>query len=162
MSKFLISIGAEASYTEANSNEYLKEIVAYYEFLKVENYYKYKDIEYYPNKQFPADYNFNIFDLGNLSLGSVFIFKSCDVKVLCSGNKPYDLIDIHKAIKLFDDVNLNILFSSTVETEKMRIRKMFDSTINKICFQDYASSLFDGKTNGKIYREIIKDYIIEI
>jgi hypothetical protein len=162
MSKFLISIGAEASYTEANSNEYLKEIVAYYEFLKVENYYKYKDIEYYPNKQFPADYNFNIFDLGNLSSGSVAIFKSCDVKVLCSGSKPYDLIDTHKAIKLFDDVNLNSLFSSTVETEKMRIRKMFDSSINKIYFQDYAPSLFDGKTNEKIYREIVKDYIIEI
>ena len=39
---------------------------------------------------------------------------------------------------------------------------MFDSSINKIYFQDYAPSLFDGKTNEKIYREIVKDYIIEI
>ncbi|BDR70334.1 hypothetical protein K144313037_17460 [Clostridium tetani] len=82
IARFLFEIGAKVSYTEANSNEHLKEITACYEFLKVENYYKYRGIEYYPNKQFPNEYNFNVFDLGNLNKGSAAIFKSCDIKVL--------------------------------------------------------------------------------
>ncbi|AGK97117.1 hypothetical protein [Clostridium pasteurianum] len=162
MAKFLLEIGAKVSYTEANSNEHLKEIAAYYKFLKVENYYKYNGIEYYPNKQFPDDYNFNIFDLGSLNLGTIAIFKSCDIKILCCGSKPYELNDTHKAINLHDDMYLNTLFSFTAETEEVKIRKMFDKSINKIHFQDYSPSLFDGKTNEKIYKEIVKDYIIEI
>lgn len=162
MAKFLLRIGAKVSYTEANGNEHLKEIAAYYEFLKVENYYKYNGIEYYPNKQFPDNFNFNIFDLGSLNSGSAAIFKSCNIKVLCSGSRAYELIDTHKSVNLLDDTYFNILFSPTVDLEKVRIRTRFDSSINKIFFQEYSPGLFDGKINHKIYEEIVKEYIMEI
>jgi hypothetical protein len=41
---------------------------------------------------------------------------------------------------LYFDVDLNILFYSTVETKKVRIRKMFDCGINKIYSQNYAQA----------------------
>lgn len=162
MTKFLFEIGAKISYTEANGNEHLKEIAAYYEFAKVENYYKYNGIEYYPNKQFPDSYNFNIFDLGSLNSGNVSIFNSCDIKVLCSRSKPYELIDLHKALTILNEGKFNILFSLTVETEKVKIRKRFESSTYEDHFQEYSPDLFDGKTNEKIYKEIVKEYIIEI
>ena len=37
----------------------------------------------------------------------------------------------------------------------MRIRKLVDSGNNKICFLEYSLDLFDGKTNKKLYKEII-------
>ncbi|KGM93985.1 hypothetical protein Z968_12280 [Clostridium novyi A str. 4552] len=162
IARFLFEIGAKVSYTEANSNEHLKEIAAYYEFLKVENYYKYRGIEYYPNKQFPNGYNFNVFDLGNLNKGSAAIFKSCDIKVLCSGSKPYELIDTYESTKFIQEDNYNILLSSISNEDNLKIRKSFDNVKANIYFGTYSPSLFDGKSNENIYRDIVKDYIVEI
>lgn len=159
MARFLFNIGAKVSYTEANDSGHLKEIAAYYEFLKIENYYRYKGVEYYPNKQFPNDVNYQIFDLGSLNKGNITIFKSCDIKVLCSGSKPYELIETYEAISSVKDVNYNILFSSISNEENFKIRKSFENSKDNIHFLKYSPSLFDGKINEDIYKEIIKDFI---
>jgi hypothetical protein len=159
MARFLFNIGAKVSYTEANDSGHLKEIAAYYEFLKLENYYRYKGVEYYPNKQFPNDVNYQIFDLGSLNKGNIAIFKSCDIKILCSGSKPYELIETYEAINSIKDVNYNILFSSISYEENLKIRKSFENSKDNIHFLKYSPSLFDGKINEDIYKEIIKDFI---
>ncbi|WP_027626232.1 hypothetical protein [Clostridium lundense] len=159
MARFLFNSGAKVSYTEANDCGHLKEIAAYYEFLKVENYYRYKGVEYYPNKQFPNDVNCQIFDLGSLNKGNIAIFKSCDIKILCSGSKPYELIETYEAINSIKDVDYNILFSSISDEENLKIRKSFENSNDNIHFLKYSPSLFDGKINEDIYREIINDFI---
>lgn len=159
MARFLFNIGAKVSYTEANDNGHLKEIAAYYKFLKVENYYRYKGVEYYPNKQFPNDVNYQIFDLGSLNKGNIAIFKSCDIKILCSGSKPYELIEAYEAINSIKDVNYNILFTSISNEENLKIRKSFENSNDNIHFLKYSPSLFDEKINEDIYKEIINDFI---
>jgi hypothetical protein len=162
MANFLSEIGSKVSYTEANNNEHLKQIAAYYKFQKVENYYKYKEVEYYPNKQFPEDYNFNVFDLGILNASSIAVFRSCDIKVLCSGSKPYELIDMEKIKELVEDVKLGILFNSAADADKLFIRKNYEKEINRLYFQEYSPNLFDGNVNEKNYLEIVQDYVIRI
>ncbi|OOP72841.1 hypothetical protein [Clostridium beijerinckii] len=159
MARFLFNIGAKVSYTEANDSGHLKEIADYYEFLKIENYYRYKGVEYYPNKQFPNDVNYQIFDLGSLYKGNIAIFKNCDIKVLCSGSKPYELIETYEAINSVKDVNYNILFTSISNEENFKIRKSFENSKDNIHFLKYSPSLFDEKINEDIYKEIIKDFI---
>lgn len=159
MARFLFNIGAKVSYTEANDSGHLKEIADYYEFLKIENYYRYKGVEYYPNKQFPNDVNYQIFDLGSLYKGNIAIFKSCNIKILCSGSKPYELIETYEAINSIKDVNYNILFTSVSNEENFKIRKSFENSKDNIHFLKYSPSLFDGNINEDIYKEIIKDFI---
>lgn len=159
MARFLFNIGAKVSYTEANDSGHLKEIAAYYEFLKVENYYRYKGVEYYPNKQFPNDVNYQIFDLGSLNKGNIVIFKSCNIKILCSGSKPYELIETYETTNSVKDFNYNILFTSVSNEENFKIRKSFENSNDNIHFLKYSPSLFDGKINEDIYKEIINAFI---
>ncbi|WP_410965111.1 hypothetical protein, partial [Salmonella sp. SAL4435] len=84
------------------------DIATYYQFIhETDEYFKYKGIEYYLNKQFPNDYHFNIFDLGILNIGSLQIFKSCDIKILCSGSKPYEMLYLNKALQLMNNDCIN-------------------------------------------------------
>ncbi|EKQ55174.1 MULTISPECIES: hypothetical protein [unclassified Clostridium] len=159
MARFLFNIGAKVSYTEANDSDHLKEIAAYYEFLKIENYYRYKGVEYYPNKQFPNDVNYQIFDLGSLNKGNIAIFKSCNIKILCSGSKPYELIETYETTNSVKDFNYNILFTSVSNEENFKIRKSFVNRKDNIHFLKYSPSLFDEKINEDIYKEIINDFI---
>ncbi|QAA32755.1 hypothetical protein [Clostridium manihotivorum] len=163
LTNYLHGIGAKVSYTEANNNEHLKDIAAYYEFTMVsDKCIKYKGIGYYLDKQFPNDYNFNIFDLGILNLSSLSIFKACDVRILCSGSKPYELPCLNKALKLIGEEKTNTIFSFSAEAGRVNLKKLTESENNKVHFSLYNPSLFDGKVNEKVFKDILIDYIIEI
>lgn len=163
LANYLHGIGAMVSYTEANNNEHLKEIAVYHDFSKeTDNCFKHKGIEYYLNKQFPDDYNFNIFDLGVLNISSLSIFKACDVKILCSGNKPYELSYLNRGLKLIIDEKISTLFTFSNETGRINLKKLTSSEDNRVYFLEYNSNLFDGSANDKIYKDILIDYIIEI
>lgn len=162
LANFLSKIGSKVSYTEANCNEHLKQIAAYYKFDEVENYFKYKGVEYYLNKQFPEGYNFNIFDLGILNTSTIAAFRSCDIRVLCSGSKSYELINMEKMIGLIEDIKSSLIFNWAADTDKLDIRKKYEIDINRIYFQNYSPDLFEGAANEKSFIGIVKEYIIEI
>lgn len=163
ITNYLHEIGAKVSYTEANNNEHLKDIAAYYEFIEeIDKCAKYKGIEYYMYKQFPNDYNFNIFDLGILNLSSLSIFKACDVRILCSGSKPYELLCLNKILKLISDEKINTIFSFSPEAGRVNLKKLTENENNKVYFSQYSPSLFEGKVNEKVFKDILVDYIMEI
>lgn len=162
MANFLSKIGSKVSYTEASGNEHLRQIAAYYKFDEVENYYKYKGVEYYLNKQFPEGYNFNIFDLGILNTSTIAAFRSCDIRVLCSGSKSYELINMEKIEELIEDIKLDLIFNWAADKDKLNIRKNYEKDIKTIYFQNYSPDLFEGVANEKAYIGIVKEYIIEI
>lgn len=163
IANYLHSIGAKVSYTEVNKNAHLKDIAAFYEFTKeTDNCFKYKGIEYYLNKHFPDDYNFNIFDLGTLNISSLSIFKACDVKILCGGSKPYEMPFLNKALKLISVEKINTIFSFSAEAGRANLKKLTEKENNKVHFPQYSPNLFDGKVNEKMFKDILIDYIIEI
>jgi len=163
LTNYLNSIGARVSYTEANYNNHLKDIADYYEFIKDdEKSYKYSGIEYYTDKQFPNEYNFNVFDLGVLNTSTISIFKTCEVRILCSTAKPYELAPLKEALNIKEGIHTCTLFSFVPEPSRIRLKKLIESENNRVFFTGYSPSLFDGKVNKKIFREVLKDYIIEI
>lgn len=163
LTNYLNSIGAKVSYTEANGNEHLKEISEYYEFIsKRENSFIYKGVEYYPNKQFPKDYNFNVFDLGILNVSTLPIFKACNMRILCSGSKPYEIPEYKRALASISEFNISTVFNSCPEIERTNLKKLVENENIKAYFAEYSPNLFDGKVNEKIFKEILQEYIIEI
>lgn len=163
LSNFLHSIGAKVSYTEANNNSHLNEIAAFYEFEQSsENFYKYRNLEYYPDKQFPNGYNFNVFDLGILSPSTIPILKKCEVRIICAASKPYEITNINKVVESVSDTNLNTILSFTPEVGRIKLKNLLEKPDNKIYFAEYSPDLFDGKANEKIFKEILQEYVIEI
>lgn len=159
----LYGLGAKVSYTEANGNNHLKDIADYYEFIKAGGEsFKYRGVEYYPDKQFPNDYNFNVFDIGVLNGNSLPVFKTCNIRILCSGSKPYEIPECKKALDTISELNISSLFSSCSELGRTNLKKLVENENNKAYFSDYSPNLFDGKVNEKIFKEILQDYIIDI
>lgn len=162
LTNYLNSIGAKVSYTEANDNKHLKDIAEYYEFIsKGENNFIYKGVEYYSNKQFPNDYNFNVFDLGNLNGSVLPIFKACNMRILCSGSKPYEIPDYKKTLGSISELSISTIFSFCPEIGRTNLKKSVENQNIKAYFADYLPSLFDGEVNEKIFKDILQEYIIE-
>lgn len=163
LTNYLYRLGAKVSYTEANDNNHLQLIADYYEFRKDGGEsLKYKGVEYYPNKQFPNDYNFNVFDIGVLNGITLPIYKACNVRMLCSGSKPYEIAEYKKALESIAELSINTIFNFSSEVGRTNFKKLVENENNKAYFADYAPSLFNGKVNDKIFKEILQDYIIEI
>jgi hypothetical protein len=163
LTNYLNSIGARVSYTEANYNDHLKDIAEYYEFIKDdEKSFKYKGIEYYTDKQFPNEYNFNVFDLGLLNTSTISIFKTCEVRILCSTAKPYELAALKETLNIKEGIHTYTLLSFVPEASRIGLKKLIESENNRVFFTGYSPSLFDAKVNKKIFREVLKDYIIQI
>nr|WP_245353255.1 hypothetical protein [Clostridium punense] len=163
LTNYLYRLGAKVSYTEANDNNHLQVIADYYEFIKDSGEsLKYKGVEYYPDKQFPNEYNFNVFDIGVLNGNTIPIYKACDVRMLCSGSKPYEITEYKKALESIFELSINTIFNFSQELGRTNLKKLVENENNKAYFTDYSPNLFDGKVNEKIFKEILKDYIIEI
>jgi hypothetical protein len=163
LTNYLYGLGAKVSYTEANGNNHLKDIADCYEFIKYgEESFKYKGLEYYSEKQFPNDYNFNVFDIGVLNGNTLPIYKGCNVRILCSGSKPYEIPEYKKALDSIPELNIRTIFNSCPEIGRTNLKKSVENKNIKAYFSDYSPNLFDGKVNEKIFKEILQEYIIEI
>ncbi len=163
LTNYLYRLGAKVSYTEANDNNHLKVIADYYEFIKDGGKsFKYRGVEYYPDKQFPNENNFNVFDIGVLNGTTLPIYKACNVRMLCSGSKPYEIAEYKKALESISELSINTIFNFSPEVGRTNFKKLVENENNKAYFTDYSPNLFDGKVNEKIFKEILKDYIIEI
>ncbi|WP_253205641.1 hypothetical protein [Clostridium estertheticum] len=163
LSDCLYELGAKVSYTEANGYNHLKDIAAYYELIKDSGEsFKYRGVEYYPYKQFPNDYNFNIFDIGVLNRNTLPIYKACNVRILCSGSKPYEIPEYKKALDSILELNISTVFNSCQEIGRTNLKKSVENENIKEYFADYSLNLFDGKVNEKIFKQILQEYIIEI
>lgn len=162
MSSYLANIGAKVSYTEANTNNHLMAIHSYFlpnNSIK-ENSFIYKGIDFFLNGNLPVDdYDFNIVDIGALKEGNSQVLQIGDIKILCSGNKPYELEELKKSINLIDfsDKNLYIMIP---ESEILDIKKKLSVDFDKICVTKFSPNLFDGNINNNIWELILNEYIV--
>lgn len=154
----LDGMGAKVSYTEANDSGHLKTFASHYDFELKDNFYSRKGIEFYPNKQFPSDYHFTIFDFGALSASIIPILNAFDIRIVCTGSKPYELQEYQSALKLIQGVYLNSLLLSAPDSERLTIKSLYEKPYNKIHFSGYAPNFFDYSANENIFKEILKDY----
>lgn len=160
LTSFLSISGANVSYTEASPKNDLDLIAEYYDFDKIDDVqYSYSNIDFYRDMMIPSDYNFMIIDLGELNESNIRVFKGCEIRILCAGSKPYEVVNISK----FNDIeefkhHLLINFSS----EQGRIKfKKFETENRQLHYLNYAPSLFNEEDNADIFLDILKDHMYE-
>lgn len=146
LTNYLYELRAKVSYTESNENNHLQDVADYYEFIKDDGEsLKYKGVEHYPDKQFPNEYNFNVFDIDVLNGNPLPVYKACNVRMICSGSKPYEIAEYKKALDSISELRINTIFNFSPEGGRTNLKKLVESEYNKAYFAAYSPNLFDGK-----------------
>ncbi len=162
IASYLTNIGARVSYTEANKQGHLKAIrnVLFPNSPIKGNYFTGAGIDYFFNFNIPNDsYDFNVLDLGVLVDANVNVFNRIgDVKVLCAGNKPYEIKALEGALKKLTKTDYHVLLP---QGEVMNINKYLPNHEHyKIQKIKYANALFDESKNKKVWETLLSQYIV--
>lgn len=161
MTSYLADIGAKVSYTEANGSNHLEMIHSYF-FSNIpinNNYFSVKEVDYFLNSNIPTNgYNFHILDIGVLNQRNLKVFGIGEIKILCSGTKPYELPQLNNALNILNTKEISIILNG-VETH--RIKKTLPIAEDKIYSNKFTSDLFNEEVNKDIWRSILSDYIVE-
>lgn len=161
MASFLSSIGANVSYTQANGSDHLEKIHEYFFFNNPikNNCFSQDRVECFLDSNIPSDdYNFNIIDIGTLSQANSKIFEIGQVKILCSGTKPYELPQLNSALEIFRKNEVNIILNDVIDKS---IKKSISLDPDGIHISKYTPDLFDKNTNKEIWKSILSEYIVE-
>ncbi|SKC73448.1 hypothetical protein [Maledivibacter halophilus] len=109
---YLNSIGANVSYIEANESGHLQLIAEHYKMKKIDDGYRYKGIAFEGiNSSNNIVFDFIIYDLGVLDNRTMKGFLNCNIRILCTGNKPHELPFYEKGLKLLGETEYNIIFN---------------------------------------------------
>ncbi len=161
MASYLASIGAKVSYTEANGNNHLEKIHSYF-FPNIpinNNYFSQDGVDYFFYSNIPADnYNFNIIDIGTLNQRNLKAFGIGEVKILCSGIKPYELPQLNGVLNILNNEDIFIVLN---EGKTQSIKKYLLIDGDRIFSSKYTSDLFNKTINTETWKSILSDYMVE-
>lgn len=164
MACYLASIGAKVSYTEANDNNHLTKIHSYFfhNIPVIDDCFSYEGVDFFFNNNVPlgTNYNFNIIDIGVVTEKNSKVFNIGEVKILCSGIKPYETTETVNSLEFIDldDEGLNVLLS---EGEVLDIKKTLQINQDRIYSTKFSSNLFNNNINTRIWKLILSNYIVE-
>lgn len=159
LANFLSNNGADVAYVEANSNEHLKYLPAFYKDMSVnETYIERSGVKYYLKGNFPQENNFTVIDFGVVDYSMLHAIKKCELIILCGTTKPYEVDCVKTVLKDFDGLPVNVVLSHTPKKSQNEIMKMLGNENLRIYFANSSPDLFDGKVNEKIFTEVLRDY----
>ena len=151
---WLTAHGAAVCYVEANANRHLPVILQLYEDKETSGHFTIDGIDFYLNDTLDRDYNFIIYDCGELCTVPE-AFQSADKRILCSSALPYEIQNFKRAVSLCGSLPATkILIGVPTELKAYCAILMED-----VQLADISRNLFDGRINGFINKEIIKEYI---
>jgi hypothetical protein len=159
LSHYLSGIGAKVCYVEANDSGHLKQFSnAYPQMIRKDDVIICNGICFMGlNANSEESFNFIIYDMGVVDSRIVTAIQNkCDVGLLCSTGKPYELASYEKAVRTFEDIDISTVFSFVHELEQRK----YSNRYGKIYFSEYTPSLFDGESNGDLWQQILNKYII--
>ncbi|SHN87895.1 hypothetical protein [Desulfitobacterium chlororespirans] len=109
------------------------------------------------------DYDFNVLDMGaiyNFS-GNVNALIGCDIQILTSGSKAYELRNLAKCLQELKGTSLNFIFSFAADQDRAKLRSLFKPVeAQTIYFSSYSPNLFDPMPNRMIWISIMRDYLV--
>ena len=160
MASYLASIGAKVAYTEANSNAHLLQIHStFFPNIKIENnFFKQGGIDYFFDGNIPAEgYNFNIIDIGILKKKNEKIFEIGDTKILCTGNKPWEVEELNNSLNIIQGIETNVLIP---EVKNKNIKKLLKiNNPDKMYFIKPSFNFFDNNINSDVWQKILEKHI---
>ena len=163
--KFLNSIGVKACYVQANNKKDVEKIIQLNDESISKEMITYNDIDMFKDTIDTKSwgYDFYIFDYGDIEDLNVDAFIGNDVKIVVSGTKEWDFLNLYKVFDKLDKVksNLNYIFNFTDEQSEKNIIKGLKLFKKNIFFSEYSPNPFAYDKNTNIYHRIFKEYIIE-
>lgn len=160
LAAFLSELGAKVSYTEGNGSNHLSSIHSHFFFnnLITNDYFTDGKVDYYFQGNIPTDnYNFNIIDIGVLTIKNLKVTEIGDINILCAGYKPYELSYMKEALKMIkeaDRFNIILPLGSKEDIEKIDEFKGINIHLAKC-----SPSLFDRHINYDIWKNILSNYL---
>jgi len=156
---FIKNHGGTACYTALNTNGHLESIANTYNFDTEEDYYTYDAIDFYEGILPKHDYNFTIMDFGDVKREAVRKYKESDIHLICgASHKQFEVVEFAEALKQVKSVKPTVL----TYVPNPEYGQLFSSTVTRspVVIKP-VKGMMDFKTNGLVFKGIIKPYIVE-
>lgn len=159
LTNWLAHAGASVCYIEANSSGCLKYMGRAFEMKEQEGGYIYEGAVYWRIREIGEthDFQFLVYDYGTQIPDEDFAFQ-----ILVCGAKPYELAYTLKAVEGIDKGNQECikLFPFTDTEYRNLVRELFREK-DSLFFPKYQPNCLDFSTNGQVYYQVMKRYIVE-
>jgi uncharacterized protein YqgV (UPF0045/DUF77 family) len=159
LANFIKNHGGTSCYMAFNTNRHLESIANAHGFDTEDDYYTYDAIDFYENIFPKHDYNFVITDYGDMKREAVRKYKESDIHLLCGASRTqFEVVEFAEALKQVQSVK-PLIFTYNPNHE---YGQLFTSTVtdNPTIIKP-VRNMMDFKTNGAVFKGIIKEYIIE-
>jgi hypothetical protein len=162
ITKYLCDNNQRACYIEANDHNEVKYFADWIDNVKIgKNYYEYNNIKMYchsvtNSEMMSKPYNYYIYDFGELEEINFKSFNACNIKIIITGGKPWELMSYGKLYA--NNTGLSEVYTTmnfVPDSSKAELSQMFKET--KLCFSEYSPDMFNT-LNDEIYNKILEDY----
>lgn len=157
---WLARVGASVCYIEANQSGHLAALARGYGMEQEAGGWKYEGV-YYGWKEPQQDVNFHVYDLGDALHGRRDILECAGLKLLVCGTKPYELGFSARLQREFEGMDAWLICPFVADGVKAELTEAFQNEWHKVRFPGYQPELTDGGCNGRLYKEIVAEYIGE-
>jgi hypothetical protein len=157
LAAWLIVRGASVCYVEANSNQHLNWIVNIYDVEKEGEAYPIGGIDCYFTNELDMDYNFIIYDCGEIKEPTT-IFKEADIRLLCGSILPHEVKDYLQVLIACKDMNIFKLGLCVPEPLQ---EFCMESLSSDILIAEASHDLFENNINEHIYMPMVNKYTIK-
>lgn len=165
MCKFLNFLGVNACYVQANDNKDVEKISRLNNLSDSKEMISNQGIDMFKNtidtKRW--GYDFYIYDYGEIESLNVDAFIGNDIKIIVSGTKEWDFLNLYKVFDKLDKIkdNLVFIFNFTDKESEKNIVNGLKKFKKNIFFSEYSPNPYSEDKNQNIYHRILKEYIIE-
>lgn len=157
---FIQNHGGTACYVAENTNRHLDCIANSYNFDTEDDYFTLESIDFYEQMPPKYEYNFIVYDFGDMNRDAIKKFKECDERIVCgASNKLHEVLELAEAMKLVKSVK-PLVFTYIPNPEHGQI---FSSTVTmKPSIIRQVKSMMDYRTNGLVFKDVVGKYIVEM
>ncbi len=158
LAAWLVARGASACYVEANTNRHLNWIINIYDTEKDGEAYPVGGIDCYFTNEIDKDYNFIIYDCGEIKEMTT-IFKEADIRLLCGSILPHEAKDYLQVLNACREMDIHKLGLCVPKPLQEFCR---ESLSQDILIAEASHDLFDNNINGHIYLPMVKRFVINV
>lgn len=155
MAEWLSNRGAEVCYVEMNTNRHLQLLMTVFDAQKDGEHYAIDGIDCYLTNELDRDYNFILYDCGELHALPT-VFKEADIRLLCGSVLPYEAPKFHKAVAACGGLPITKIGLCVPQELQDYCVSLFGEEIQ---IAEASHDLFANSVNGGIYRSLVTAYI---
>lgn len=162
LAKYLCDNNYKSCYIEANEHNDIKQFADWIDNVTFgKNYYEYNKMKMYlrtitQSELGIKDFYISIYDFGVLDETNSKAFLECDIKIIVTGSKPWELTSYGRLYAGNTGLKaVNTIMNFVPDSAKDELYKLFNET--KLYFASYSPDMFSTQ-NDEIYNLILEGY----